>query len=172
MQEEWRDTNLDGERRLSHTAVAQHHQLVQSHLSVRHLESGVRVERFAMRGGCSRVRVALPRLKYGRGGCLLPPQIAGVTSLSGRGHVNRPSVSPEGEVLGWSLINGRVLRAVGSGWLGKRREFVAKRAVDGDGVWLLAAGRQTRLGWWKSGGQGRRGSYGQLVIQPKLACLL
>lgn len=105
-------------------------------------------------------------------GCLLPPQIAGVTSLSGRGHVNRPSVSPEGEVLGWSLINGRVLRAVGSGWLGKRREFVAKRAVDGDGVWLLAAGRQTRLGWWKSGGQGRRGSYGQLVIQPKLACLL
>ena len=31
-------------------------------------------------------------------GCLLPPQIAGVTSLSGRGHVNRPSVSPKGAV--------------------------------------------------------------------------
>lgn len=39
---------------------------------------------------------------------------------------------------------------------------------------LLAAGRQTPLGWWwwKSGGKGRRGSYRQLVIQPKLACLL
>ena len=31
-------------------------------------------------------------------GVLVGSQIAGVTSLSGRGHVNRPFVSPEGEV--------------------------------------------------------------------------
>lgn len=114
LKEERIDTNLDGERSLSNTAVAQHHQLVQSHLSVRHLGSGVLAERFAMRGAavCG-WHYHVSSMAEG----VLPPQIAGVTSLSGRGHVNRPSVSPEGEVLGWSLINGRVLRAVGSGWL-------------------------------------------------------
>jgi hypothetical protein len=34
---ESRCTNLDGERRLSHATVSQHHQLVQGHLSVRHV---------------------------------------------------------------------------------------------------------------------------------------
>jgi hypothetical protein len=156
--EEWRDTNLDSERRLSHTAVAQHHQLVQSHLPVRHLESGVRVERFAMRGGCSRVRVALPRLKYGRGGCLLPPQIAGVTSLSGRGHVNRPSVSPEGKA---RVPDQRASPAGRWVWLGKRREFVARRAAEKR--WKVVVGSR-QMYWTPLGCGGRVESKGGVPI--------
>ena len=98
-------------------------------------------------------------------GCLLPPQIAGVTSLSGRGHVNRPSVSPEGEV-----PDQRASPAGRWVWLGKRREFVARRA---DERWYVGSRQKdsSRLvEEWK--GSRRRGSYRQLVIQPKLACLL
>lgn len=103
--------------------------------------------------------------QVGQRGCLMPPQIAGVTSLSGRGHVNRPSVSPEGEV-----PDQRASPAGRWVWLGKRREFVARRT---DERWFVGS-RQTDSSQVvvKSGGKGRRGSYRQLVIQPKLACLL
>ena len=60
-------------------------------------------------------------------GCLLPPQIAGVTSLSGRGHVNRPSVSPEGKA---RVPDQRASPAGRWVWLGKRREFVAGMAAE------------------------------------------
>ena len=90
---------------------------------------------------------------------LVGSQIAGVTSLSGRGHVNR-RISRKAR----SLINGRVLRAVGlAGWL------------KGGNLSLRRQQRQRKGGSRQTGCSGgglveRRGSYRQLVIQPKLAC--
>ena len=72
MYEKWTDTNLDGERRLSDTTVSQHHQLVQSHLSVRHLDPGVLGEYRYAQG--SRVRGSTTS-QVGQRACLSAPKL-------------------------------------------------------------------------------------------------